>query len=217
MPLIDLSHAFSPGMPVFPGSESPGFEQVATLSEQGYREKRITFFSHTGTHIDAPAHVLERGKTLDLFSPDDFWGEAAVIRAAAVEEPFQDGMAVGVNCLEPYQEQIGKVRFVLLCTGWDRFWGKSSYFSGYPVMTQEAAAWLARFPLSGIGIDAISIDRPSEDLANHAIFAARGLLLVENLTRLGALPASGFTFFCLPLNITEGDGAPVRAAALVPE
>ena len=61
MKLIDLSHPLFDGMPVYPGAESPHFETVATVGQDGYAEKRITFFSHTGTHLDAPSHILARG------------------------------------------------------------------------------------------------------------------------------------------------------------
>ena len=65
MSILDLTHYLEAGMPVYPGTEPPVLEEANTISRDGFREKKITLYSHTGTHMDAPAHILPGAPTLD--------------------------------------------------------------------------------------------------------------------------------------------------------
>ena len=211
MQVIDLSHEIRPGMPVYPGTEPPKFEYGTTIARDGFVEKKITMFSHTGTHIDAPGHILEKGATLDSFEAGHFIGPAILIPASV------NGETIGRAILEPYEERIRRARFVILKTGWSSRWGTESYFSKYPVLEHDAAEWLAKFDLAAVGIDAISID-PADSLylPNHRIFMKRNICILENLTALEAVLADKFTLSCLPLKIQDADGSPIRAIAIMP-
>ena len=66
-------------MPVYPGTEPPVLENANTYEKDGFKETKLSMFSHTGTHIDAPAHIFEHGQTLDKFEADTFVGKALVI------------------------------------------------------------------------------------------------------------------------------------------
>ena len=76
MKIIDLTHSISPRMPVYPGTEPPIFIQGCSIDEIGFLEKKITLYSHTGTHIDAPAHLIKGSKTLDQLPVEHFQGRA---------------------------------------------------------------------------------------------------------------------------------------------
>jgi len=85
------------------------------------------------------------------------------------------------------------------------------------LLTPEAAEYLVSCNLKGIGLDCISVDGvASEMLPIHHILLGAGLVIVENLTNLSALPGDGFNFCCFPLAIEDADGSPVRALGLVP-
>ena len=73
---VDLTHVIHPKMPVYPGTEPPVFGEGTSLEKEGFLEKKISFFSHTGTHMDAPAHIIPLGKTLDVLHVNTFSGEA---------------------------------------------------------------------------------------------------------------------------------------------
>ena len=211
MKLIDLSHPLFDSMPVYPGSESPVFETVATVSHEGYAEKRITLFSHTGTHLDAPSHILSRGLSLDRLPVDHFAGSASVLDFSS-----HSGRSIEIDDLMPYRYLIQNSDFVLIHTGWSRHWGHASYNTGYPVLSGNAADWICGFGLKGLGVDAISVDPPqAPGLPVHRRLLEQQMILVENLNRLQDLPQSGFTFFALPLRIQDGDGSPVRAVAMI--
>ena len=101
-------------------------------------------------------------------------------------------------------------------TGWSRHWRTEAYFSGFPVLSPEATAWLATLVIKGIGLDTISIDHPgSETLPNHRAFLSRDTLIVENLTNLDAIGDQACQLYCLPLFITNADAAPARVIAEV--
>jgi kynurenine formamidase len=209
--IVDLSHVIASAMPVYPGTPSPVIKTAFCISENGFSEKQITLCSHTGTHIDAPAHMLEGGKTLDQLPIDRYSGRAFVFDAAAIQKSCID-----VQDLAPCRKALEVSDFMLLHTGWSRFWSDRKYFKGYPVLTEKAAAWLGGFGLKGIGVDAISADRDdSVDYPVHKLLFGRGMIVIENLTGLKELLNRSFIFFCFPLKIEQAEGSPVRAAALI--
>lgn len=211
MRLVDLSHPISENMPVYPGTAPPEFVDACRIDVHGFREIQITLFSHTGTHMDAPAHIIKAAKTLDQFPLDHFYGRACRLDVTAAA-----GRSITVEDLIGWQAKIETSGYVLLYTGWSDHWESPAYFSGYPVLSMEAAVWLAAFRLKGIGIDAISADGPGSELfSTHKIFLQQDTVIIENLTNLKALPDSRFDFFCLPLKIVDADGSPVRAAGIV--
>lgn len=171
-------------------------------------EKKIAIYSHTGTHMDAPAHILPGTKTLDKFPASHFLGQAAVLDVTAERK-------ITKQALERFEPLIIKSDFVVLYTGWSAFWGVDKYFSEFPVLTAEAARWLSNFALKGIGIDAISVDEVgTADYINHQIFLEKEILIIENLTNLTNLSGKLVGFYCFPLLISEADGSPVRAVAV---
>ncbi|BBO71310.1 cyclase [Desulfosarcina alkanivorans] len=211
MKIIDLSHFLESRMPVFPGAEPPALEETATIETDGYLEKKITFNSHNGTHIDAPAHIVTGAKTLDQLTMDTFCGEAFLLSCIGAGKAVID-----LRDLLPYTEAIHTSDFIIFNTGWSRYWGDDRYFSGYPVLSENAARWLAGVGLKGVGMDTISADTiDSEDLTVHHVLLGAGMVIVENLTSLAALPDRSFLFSCFPLKIKDADGSPVRAVAIM--
>jgi kynurenine formamidase len=213
MQIIDLSHPLENGMPVYPGSEHPEFSKIASLDREGYNEIMLSLPTHTGTHVDCGYHILADGQRIHETPLDSFVGNAVVIDCRVA-----GGGKITPGLLEPYASLFVRCRFVLLRTGWDRFWGSDEYFNGYPLLDEEAARYLCSFAIRGIGVDAVSFDPVHDtDLVIHHILLSHGIILIENLTCLEYLPASGFLFTCLPLPLKDGDGSPVRAAGIVEE
>jgi len=207
--LVDLTHPISPDMPVYPGTDPPVLLPGCSLEQAGFLEKKITFYSHTGTHIDAPAHMLKDHNTLDRLGIDHFYGSALLIKL----DNFT-GRTIEVPHLAPYREQIAKVEFLLLATGWSQYWGSEKYFLHYPVLSLEAAIWINGFSLKGLGLDTISADTlDSKEYPVHKTLLQENTIIIENLANLAALPGNQFTFSCFPLSFEDADGSPVRAVA----
>jgi len=217
MDFIDLTHVVQPGMTVFPGTEPPVFEVGASIEADGFAEKRITMFTHTGTHMDAPAHIISGALTLDQFEIEHFGGKACVVDVGrSVDVGGHQASKIDIGVLQARSEAIHESDFVILRSGWSRRWGSEDYFEGYPVLTPEAARWLVDARIKGLGIDMISVDEvDSTEFTVHNILLGANLVIIENLTNLELLPDAGFSFYCFPLRIDQADGSPVRAVAAV--
>ena len=211
MRIIDLSHPIHPTMPVYPGTAPPSIAATAALDKDGFEEHQITFTTHTGTHVDAPSHMLADAETLDRLPLAQFMGPAVMINLNTVASPKID-----ISALQRYEDQLHPAEFVLLHTGWNRYWGQSRYFEQFPVLERKAALWLGNFALKGIGVDTPSFDAAtSTGYGVHKLFLSRNVLLIENLTNLQQLPHTPFTLACLPLPLQQADGCPVRAVAII--
>ncbi|HDP94018.1 MAG TPA: cyclase family protein [Candidatus Aminicenantes bacterium] len=206
MTIIDLTHPLEAGMPVYPGTPPVRIAPLATIEAEGFRETRLSFTSHTGTHVDASAHMLAGGQCLDDIAPERFMGPARCLSLC--------DKALSVDRLERFFAAKPRCDFLLLYMGWDRLWGTDNYFHGYPIIEPAAAEWLSRSGLRGIGMDSPSPDPPeSVDYPAHRILLENGILLIENLRGLERLPEKGFDLAIFPLLIAASDGAPARVIA----
>jgi len=207
--IIDLTHVINENITVFPGTLEPKFTQLNTIERDGFAELRMTMCTHTGTHIDAPCHMIKSAKSLDQFPAAKFVGKAIVI-------PCQGRNEIGLDYLQSFESQIPKVKFIIFFTGWQMKWKTAAYFEDFPTLTLEASKWLTKFNLDGLGFDAISVDEVlAVDQPNHHILLKEEILIIENLTNVDKLPAGIFNFQCLPLKVENADGSPIRAIATV--
>lgn len=210
MRIIDLTHIIDENMSVFPGTNPPVLNRKYTIEEHGFREAEITMFSHTGTHIDVPAHMLMNGATLDELPVEQFIGKAIVVDLGDLSNKV-----IELRDILSYEEKIKAVDFVIIRSGWDKYWGSEDYYKGFPTLSDEAAKWISEFDLKGIGIDAISIDAmDSKTFSIHNSLLNRGMIIIENLTNLSAIEKEFFMISILPLKIKSADGSPVRAIAI---
>ena len=210
--VIDLSHTLMPGMPVFPGDEFPDFSINSTIEENGYKETMLSMSAHTGTHLDAPCHVLQNGKTITDLEMNRFYGIGCVINCTDLKADE----TIEVALLRKHESRIKKADFVLLYTGISSLWRMPEYFEKFPVLNNQAASYLLQFNLKGIGMDTPSVDPvASVELEIHHLLLDGDLIIIENLTNLISLPDKNFYFCCFPLKIDGSDGSPVRAFAII--
>ncbi len=215
--LIDLTHLLNETISAYPDTIGPKFESLNTVEKSGFAELKATMVLHSGTHVDAPSHMLKDGKSLDQFPIEKFVGTAIVI-------PCLDKNEIDVGYLQTFEANIAHTDFILFFTGWQYKWNTREYFDDSPIPTGEAARWLTRFKLKGIGYDAFSVDKvisaekiTAENMPNHHILLGKEIILIENLTNLDKLPGHAFSFQCLPLKVEHADGSPVRAIAVIEE
>ena len=95
MEIFDLTMSIDERTPTFPGDPKQEIKQIATIGENGWNEKKLTFNSHFSTHIDAPFHMLENGKKLTDFPIETFIGDAIVIEIKNGIEPNLDDVKAG--------------------------------------------------------------------------------------------------------------------------
>ena len=212
MKVIDLTHTIEENMPVFPGTKPPSLKAANTHERDGFKETLLTMFSHTGTHIDPPAHIFKDGKTLDSFDASTFVGTGLVIDCRHLENDAQIPLELLTS-----NEYVKEADFLLFNLGWDKKWGSAEYFYNYPCLSDKALEFIISGSYKGIGFDSISLD-PIDSLARHKrLFASKEIINVENLKNLGECGKKPFTFVCLPMKIKDSDGAPTRAIAIIEE
>jgi arylformamidase len=224
--IIDITVPISSLTPIFPGDPELSIEMTCTLEKDGCAVSRLSFGSHTGTHVDAPSHILKDGLSVDRLDIESLMGKAVVL-------DFSQRTGVLTDCIldKAYNDQkiTERVPIVLLKTkasfrkeinpensglqkgGSDkgREVGKSLEESAY--LDASAVAWIIRNGFKTIGIDSFSVDSlSSENLPAHHMLLSNNVNIVECLD-LNSVEAGMYFFLCLPLKVEGCDGAPARA------
>ena len=118
MRVIDLSWPLTDGMMVFPGDVPPSVKKGATMNDNGWRTTLISLSSHTGTHMDAPAHLIPDGKTLDQLPNETFFGFGLVVDVRGCL-----GRRIELADIKVTSSEISGADFLLFRTGWSRKMG----------------------------------------------------------------------------------------------
>ena len=214
MKVIDLTLTVSNKIPTFPGSPQPNFIPWENVKEDGYNLELLFLSSHTGTHMDAPHHFLEKGAKIHEISLKKLVSEAALIQSRK-----SSGQSITKTDIQKFEKKHGKIEgfsSVIFQTGWQRNLQKKYYFTKNPGLSVSAAKYLASKKISLVGIDSPSIDLGKDDkFSVHQIFAKKGILIVENLANLDKIKSSKFHLVVLPLKLKNATGSPVRAIAFV--
>lgn len=205
MRTLDLSVPLNEVTPTYEGDPPTKLELVATVATDGYAFTYISVNSHTGTHIDAPAHMLPSpAKTLNEYPIEAFSGRGVYIDAK--EKAFD------LEMIEQANVQAGDI--VLFHTGMSSSYKTSAYYSDYPAIPENVARYLVEKRVKMVGVDMCSIDHEPFDA--HKILLANDVLIIENLTGLERLAGKDFIIHALPLYVTA-DAAPARVIAVLKE
>jgi len=185
--IIDISRPIGSDTPVWPGDPPVTVQPVARVEDgDAAAVSRLALGTHTGTHVDPPAHFFPGTATVDALPLDVLVGPAVVI----------DGAALASRALPE-----GTTR-VLLKTGADA--------GG---LTAEGAQWLVERGVRLVGADTLSIEPETVEYPVHRILLGAGVVIVEGLD-LGAVTPGPYQLVCLPLRVTDGDGAPARVVLI---
>jgi arylformamidase len=215
---IELSHVIREGMITYPGLPAPTFTPHLTREDSKSRYAPGTEFAmdiismigNTGTYLDSPWHRYDGGADL-----------AGLTLETLVDLPsevfhLEDAAERGIPASVFWDRDIdGKA--VLLHTGWDRHFGTAAYATGAPYLAPDGVDYLVERGAALVGIDSLNIDdtEGTGERPAHTRLLAAGIRVVEHLTNLGDLPASGARFTAAP-PLVEGFGTfPVRAFAVV--
>jgi kynurenine formamidase len=233
--MVDLSHGYGPDTVYWPTStQTFALKQDAKGPTPGgwfYAANSLSTPEHGGTHLDAPRHFSEQGRTTDQVPLDQLVAPAVVIdvtKEAAADRDYRL-TPEAVLAFESTNGRIARGTAVLLRTGWSRHWPEARAYLGddtpgdvsrlsFPSYGVEAARLLVEDRgVAALGVDTASIDYGrSTDFQVHRAAAARNVPGFENLTNLDQLPARGALVIALPMKIEGGSGGPLRAIALVP-
>ena len=215
--IVDLTYLIHEGMTTFPTHYHPVVEitQLGRFGIEDRETRRITMGTHTGTHCDAPRHFIPGGTTVENLDLNVLIGPAVVLDLTSAG-PFG---AVDEADLERALRGRRPQRLVLRFD-WSNHWGKMTYYTDHPFLTQEAAKWLVEQGVRLLAMDTPMPDDPKNgrgtplDSPNHKILLGAGVVLVEYLCNLAALTRDEVELIVLPMKIKEGDGSPVRCVAI---
>jgi arylformamidase len=207
MKIYDVSVPLSAATTTYPGDPGIEIKKWLTLANgDPANVSLINFGLHSGTHVDAPAHFIEGGATVESLPLDSLVGEAQVVEASpdlkVIDEDF-----VTARCAPSSQRILFKTRN-------SAFWGNANqeFREDYTYIDPAAARRLVELGVKLVGIDYLSVEQyRSTSFATHLALLSKGIVIVEGLD-LRAVPAGVYELFCLPLKIAggSGDGAPAR-------
>lgn len=205
--VVDLSLPLEEGMPGFPGY--PGYEtrQLQSYDADGKLSHHVSMNTHQGTHVDAPAHFVEGGATVDELSLADLCGPARV-----VDLRDRRGEEISADALEAAAPDLSADRVLLLTGDVDARFEDPDFFDEAAVLTADAADWLLERDVSLIGNDFLTESiRDEERPVHHALLGA-GVPIVEYLCNVDAVVGeTTVDFHCLPLRMPGLEASPVRA------
>jgi arylformamidase len=210
MKVVDLTQPMATGMPVMDGINPPRFHDFARVEADGYAMSEYAFWNHTGTHVDAPAHQIAGGDTLD-----DIPLDRLVTQALTIDVTGHGPGPVGLAELEPHLPAVRPGDIVLLHSGNAANWGTDAYWHGWCYPDAAAAKALIGAGVSGVGFDGPSADPvDSTEYELHQVWLGAGRIILENLASLAGLPAR-CRIVVAPLKVAGANGAPARVLALV--
>jgi arylformamidase len=203
--IYDVTVPISNSMPVWPGDPSVQLSAKAHLSRDKTHTVRLTAIemgSHTGTHVDAPFHMISDGKRLHEFPLDTLTGKAFV---------FEIGNPKSIRREDVEQLSWTGVERVLFKTENSKHWRDGKFYEDFVYLDPEAAEFIAEKRVRLVGIDYLSIDKfRSESHPTHFALLRKNIVILEGLD-LSGVPAGEYTLVALPLNLQDADGAPTRA------
>jgi arylformamidase len=200
----DVSVPIRSEMPTWPGDPPVWVREVEAFEQEDpARVSVLSMGSHTGTHLDAPAHYLRDGATIDEIDPGVGLGPAHVLHVedAAIVEPdhFADLDLDGIE------------RLLIRTRNSPALWEEDDFVDTFAHLSTEAAEHLAEADLDLVGIDYLSVaGYQLNETPVHRALLETGTWILEGLN-LAGVPEGEVELACLPLKVDGCDGAPARA------
>lgn len=185
-----------------------------------FRVQKIEMRAGMGTHIDAPAHCIPGGKTIEALPLSDLVTDCTVIDVSKEADEKYVAMPEVVARFEEKHGMISQGSFVIFYTGWSMRWdNKEKYRNNlqFPSIHEDTAKLLLERNIIGLGIDTLSSDSNvgKNGFPVHRAILGAGKYLVENVANASELPPTGAKIYVLPIKIKDGTEAPVRLIAQV--
>lgn len=204
MKLHDISMEISENVQVYKNKE----EKKAKLVQQydfensSVYETQLIMNLHTATHIDAPLHAIENGKTTENYSLEQFFGPCQVLDFMTIDEK------ITAKDLEKYT--IKEDAFVILKT-------KNSldqvFNYDFVYLEESGAKFLADAKIKGVGIDGLGIERNQSGHPTHKILLNNNIPILEGL-RLKDIEEGYYEIAAFPIKIKDVEASPVRAVLI---
>jgi arylformamidase len=202
MKIIDISWPITPNITEYKDRKTLKLEKYKEFEKDNVRETLITIHTHTGTHIDSPAHFLKDGKALDQLDLNKLMGECKILDLTSIEKKItkQD--------LEKFD--IQKDEIILLKTKNSNLDPTEKFNPNFVYLEKSGAEFLASKKIKSVGIDYLGIERNQPNHETHKILLENEIPVIEGLRLKHITQKTGF-FYCLPLFLPTLEAAPCRA------
>lgn len=206
-PIVDLTMPYT--------SEMIGFSKTVskTIIDDGWNASTLAFYSHCGTHMDAPIHFNVSNQTIDEIPVTHFIGKAWVVDARHVKSKglihIDD---ISKNILQHFVSGDS----LIIWTGWSKHAGTQKYRDELPRISEALAHWCIEKKVKMIGVEPPSVadvNNLNEVTKIHQILL-KSVVIIEGLTNLEQLKSNCVELIALPLKIEGGDGSPARVIAI---
>jgi kynurenine formamidase len=225
--IVDLTQPLDENTVMWPGAPAPVAETILTVAHDGFYNRKITVVEHTGTHFDAPCHMVEGTASVDRIPADRLVRPLVVIDISAELAGDPDGILT-LDHVRAFEERHGRIpddAAIFIRTGWEdvntdpvRYANQPGELK-FPGFGPEAARFLVEERrAAGLGTDTLGIDPgfATDFVVHRTISHPRGLWHVENLMNLKLLPPTGAWVVVGVIKLVDGSGGPCRVLALVP-
>lgn len=206
--IVDLTRTLEHGQP------GVSFATKYTRPENGWNARTLELYSHTGTHLDAPAHFLNEGRTLEQIPLENCMGTAHVVDLTELPPKA----LIEVSHLGDVADRFQPNDSLLLRTGWSNHFEDWDYYRGqFPRISEALARWCSDQKVKMLGVEPPSVadvHHLPEVTLIHEILLGAGIVIVEGLVDLDQLKSDKVFFAALPLKVGGGDGCPCRAFAV---
>ncbi|MGB9680145.1 MAG: cyclase family protein [Thermoanaerobacteraceae bacterium] len=207
MKIYDISMDINEKMTVYKNKEEkmPKFMITHDFKDSGVRESRICFDMHTGTHIDAPLHMIESGSTIDALDLSKVITKCKVFDFTFIKDK--------ISVADLQNKDIKDKDFILFKTR-NSFVDEFDFEFVY--LDKDAAQFLKDKKIIGVGIDALGIERNQPEHQTHKILLGSGIVIIEGL-RLKDIAEGEYLLYAAPLKINMAEAAPTRALLIKEE
>ena len=202
--IYDVSVPITNRIPVWPSDPRVKLTPKSHLSRDGSHTVELTSIemgSHTGTHLDAPSHMVSGGRRLSNIPMEQLVGKATVVELSDVRSIGRQQLAnVSLNGVER----------VLFKTENSKHWQDGTFYEDFVYLEPDGAEFLVGRGVRLVGIDYLSIDKyKSQSHATHLVLLTKNVVIIEGLD-LSRVPPGEYNMVALPLHLKDADGAPTR-------
>ena len=197
MKFYDVTAEVYEGMPVYKNKEEkqPKFQ---TVTNGHVTETRLSLDLHTGTHVDAPLHMINDGETMETIPLERLVRPVKLFDLTHVND--------GITKEDIADLPIDKGDFVLFKTSNSL---DEAFNFEFIYVKEDAARYLAEKGIDGVGIDSLGIERAQEGHPTHRTLFQNDIIVMEGL-RLKDVEAGQYFMVAAPLKVIGTDASPAR-------
>ena len=206
MTIYDISLPISSNLPVWEGDPKVELEQIVSMDEGAkFNGSHLSTGVHVGTHVDAPHHFLNDGRTVENLPLDILTGATFLLQLGE----HVDAISADILDAAPIPPSTSRL---LLRTKNSHQWtlDAPNFIRDFVAITPNGAEWLVEHGILLIGVDYLSVAPFNNSAPTHEILLRAGIVILEGCD-LSHVPQGEYELYCLPLKLVGADGAPARA------